>query len=59
MSIAPLTDNATDTEVVARLNELIESHNRIETLLTDIKTQVGPALDSLMSSPLIKMLGVK
>lgn len=42
----------------AKLDAIIESQSKVETLVTTILAEVKPTLDALMKSPMLKMLGI-
>lgn len=45
-------------ELVTTVNALAESHNRILALLDSLESQVGPAIQSISSGPIGKIMGL-
>lgn len=60
MSIEAVTERTiyemSDRELLIRMNERMDS---ILSLAQDIQTQVGPLIDGITKSPILKMIGVK
>lgn len=52
-------DSKTLEDIDAKLNLLLSEVNTLKTLVNDIIPEVKPLVDSLMNSPIIKMLGGK
>jgi len=61
--IAEVVSEQTDSVLIAELaltvRELKDSHDRILALLAEITAEVGPTIEALKSSPILKMMGVK
>jgi len=43
-------------ELAARIDALAESHEKILTLVGEIKEQAGPTLEALAKSPIMRMM---
>lgn len=45
-------------ELMQEIRYLRQSHDQILALITEIKEQVGPTIETLKNSPILKMMGV-
>jgi len=54
-----LTETLSHDELVREVIALRRTQETVLELLSEIQSQIGPMLDSLKDSPILKMLGVK
>jgi hypothetical protein len=56
--LSEMTGDALVAALVVEVMALRETQDSLLTLLAEIQCQIGPMLDGLKSSPILKMLGV-
>lgn len=57
--LGELTDRELLNHIVKEIADLRESHEKILTLVTEIKREVEPTINALKDSPILRMMGVK
>jgi hypothetical protein len=57
--LGDLTDRELLNHIVKEIADLRESHEKILTLVAQIKDEVEPTINTLKESPILKMMGVR
>jgi hypothetical protein len=57
--LGDMTDRELLNHIVKEIADLRESHEKILTLVSQIKDEVEPTINALKESPILKMMGVR